>query len=389
MGWFSKPEVEVRADSSYTDTLVNLIVSQAGGSIVKATATAALEAAAGVVARAFAAAEVSGPPLLVDAFGPAVRSMVGRSLIRSGEIVLAVDVRGGAVHFVPAADWDIQGGYAPETWRYRLSLAGPSQQFTRSGVGADQVVHFRYQVDPAMPWKGVGPLESAALAGRLSAELANALGDEASGTRGHLLPIPVDGQDPTITALKADLKTLRGRLAVVESQTTGKWTADNRQAARGGWTVERLGANPPEPLVMLHEIATRDVLSACGVSPALFGGADGTSAREAWRLALHGVIAPLADLVVGEISEKTGEQMSINFDKLRASDVSGRARAFQSLTGGGLSVGSAAVLAGFEGAEAAEVAEVDDGPPEPQEGEEVDDGNTPPRSRSQEGESDA
>ena len=56
--------------------------------------------------------------------------MVGRALIRSGECVLAVDIRGGAVHFVPAADWDIQGGYAPETWRYRLSLAGPSQQYT-------------------------------------------------------------------------------------------------------------------------------------------------------------------------------------------------------------------------------------------------------------------
>ena len=130
------------------------------------------------------------------------------------------------------------------------------------------VLHFRYQINPERPWRGVGPLEEAALAGRLSAELANALADEASGTRGHLLPIPVDGADPTITALKADLKTLRGRLAVVESQSTGKWTADNRQAAaRGGWNVERLGANPPEPLVMLHEVATREVLAACGISP--------------------------------------------------------------------------------------------------------------------------
>ena len=102
------------------------------------------------------------------------------------------------------------------------------------------------------------------------------------------------------------------------------------------------------------------------------------------------MISPLADLVMDELAEKTGEELAINFDRLRASDVSGRARAFQSLTGGGLSVESAAaLLAGFEGAMAAEAAEVDDGPPEPQEGEEVDDGNTPPPSRSQLGESDA
>ena len=54
---FMGREPEVRADS-YTDTLVGLLVSQAGGSVVKATATAALEAAAGLVGRAFAAAEV-------------------------------------------------------------------------------------------------------------------------------------------------------------------------------------------------------------------------------------------------------------------------------------------------------------------------------------------
>ena len=65
------------------------------------------------------------------------------------------------------------------------------------------------------------------MAGRLSAELVNALADEASGTRGHVLPIPVDGEDPTVERLKADLKVLRGQTAVVESSQSGSWKPDD------------------------------------------------------------------------------------------------------------------------------------------------------------------
>ena len=46
MGMFRRREPETRADT-YTDTLVGLLVAQAGGSTVKVTATAALEAARG------------------------------------------------------------------------------------------------------------------------------------------------------------------------------------------------------------------------------------------------------------------------------------------------------------------------------------------------------
>lgn len=51
-----------KRESSYTDVLVDLIVQRAGGGAARATATGALEACAGVAARAFAAAEVGGPP---------------------------------------------------------------------------------------------------------------------------------------------------------------------------------------------------------------------------------------------------------------------------------------------------------------------------------------
>ena len=342
----AKP-VETRADT-YTDTLVGLLVAQAGGSTVKATATAALEAAAGLVGRAFAAAEVVAPEPVRSALCPLTRSLIGRALIRSGEALLWADMSNRGLAFRAVADHDVTGSYNPDTWQYRLNLRGPSETAMKLVPGR-QVLHPRYQIDPERPWRGVGPIESAAIAGRLSAELANALADETSGTRGALLPIPVDGEDPTVTKLKADLKVLRGNLAVVESQSTGTWTADQRRAPReGGWKPHRLGANPPEGLVQLQTTATREIWSACGFPAALFSAADGSASREGWRQVLHGVLSPLGTLVAEEVSNKTGVAVELTWSEIRASDITGRSRAFASLVEAGASFDSAAATAGLE-----------------------------------------
>ena len=85
-------------DSSFTDSLVALIVSQAsGGTLARPSGTGALEASASIIARCFAAAQISGPTHFVAALGPSVMSMIGRSLIRQGEILFAIEVAGGRV----------------------------------------------------------------------------------------------------------------------------------------------------------------------------------------------------------------------------------------------------------------------------------------------------
>ena len=74
MRWPWQPR-EDRADSSYTDALVQAITANAGGQTTAfPTATAALEAAAGVVGRAFAAAEVKAPTAMLRALDPACLS---------------------------------------------------------------------------------------------------------------------------------------------------------------------------------------------------------------------------------------------------------------------------------------------------------------------------
>ena len=72
--------LEARADSSYTDTLVASLTSNAHRRQGSANlyATAALEACAGLVGRAFAAAEVNAPPAIAAALTPSLLELIGR-----------------------------------------------------------------------------------------------------------------------------------------------------------------------------------------------------------------------------------------------------------------------------------------------------------------------
>ena len=71
-----------------------------------------------------------------------------------------------------------------------------------------------------------------------------------------------------------------------------------------------------------------------------------TGQREAYRRFLHSTIVPLARLVQRELSEKFDADVSLSFDSLFAGDLSGRARAFQSLVKDGMDLAKAAALAG-------------------------------------------
>ena len=223
---------ERRADSSYTDALVAVLTSGAAGtSQALPTATAALESCAGLVGRAFASCEVMGPESVVKALTPDLLSMVGRALIRRGEILFSVDVKDGCLHLWPVSSHDICGDHDPATWKYRLNLAGPDFQTTIQDVSSENVVHICYARDPERPWRGYGPLQVAQLAGRLSASTAAALADEASGPRGSFLPMPgKDGKDNTTDALRGDIKTANGGMLTVESMASA-WKSG--EALRG------------------------------------------------------------------------------------------------------------------------------------------------------------
>ena len=334
-----RAELETRADSSYTDALVAAITANAKGSTAYPTATAALEAAAGFVGRAFATAEVTPE---IPALSPAYLSMVGRALVRRGELVSLIRVHNGELELPPAESHDVDGEADPDSWTYRVSLGGPSHTVTHNDVPYSGVLHFTYSRDPERPWRGNGPLQVAQLAGRLSAETAASLADDSSLPRGALLPIPTDGQDDTVEDLRADLAT-KGKLHLVQG---GDWNA-GAEGGRASWVARRFGADPPGALVELNKQAFNEVLAACGLSPALFDASAAAASREAYRQALHATIAPLGKLVAHELSVKLEQAITLDWAELRAGDIAGRARAFQSMVGAGMDAAKAAALSGL------------------------------------------
>ena len=171
------------------------------------------------------------------------------------------------------------------------------------------------------------------------------MADEASGPVGRLLGVPVDGEDATVLKLKDDIKNAAGRVALLEAGDWGNAGGD----AKVDLKTERFGAEPPASLVELVDVSSREIYAACGFNSALWGGSQAASVREARRLALFGVLSPLGRLVEAELKDKLDDEVSLSWQELRASDLSGRARAFQSMVGAGMEVERAADLAGLTG----------------------------------------
>ena len=84
--------------SSYTDALVTALIRQVRGRTAGAALTSetgALESAAGLVGRSFMACEVSGDPMYTRALSPQVMEMIGRGLVRRGDLVFYLDTSNG------------------------------------------------------------------------------------------------------------------------------------------------------------------------------------------------------------------------------------------------------------------------------------------------------
>ena len=157
-----------------------------------------------------------------------------------------------------------------------------------------------------------------------------------------------DGDDPTVAQLKADIKQAKGTMLTVESMADS-WQTDGPRAQRDNWQAKRFGATPPDAMINLAELASNEVYTACGLSPALFSQrGDGTAQREAWRRALFGVMQPLGKIVSEELAEKLDSPaLALDWQELRASDLASRARSFKQMIEAGMDTDKAAALSGL------------------------------------------
>ena len=341
-----KPEPETRAN--YTDALVEAIVSQAGGfTQYNPLKTAAAEIAARSYAHAFAVAKVSPASPELAGLTSRILADIARELILRGESAHVIDVASGRVRLRSASyGWTVRGGPDEATWRYLVSLAAPTDQISRDYPGAS-ILHARYSTDPATPHIGIGPFTSASQSAKLAAAIELNVANEAQGPHGWILPVPDEGlQDSDLAELETKFKQLRGRTALVSSSRSN--FGDGGAAQRSEYEPKRFGLDVPESTPKLRQDAIHAMLGSAGVPAELWSvGTTSSSRREAWRQFLHGSVAPLAEIMTVELREKLHPRATLSFENLFASDIQGRARAFQSLAGGGMDISAAAAASGI------------------------------------------
>ncbi|MYC28153.1 MAG: phage portal protein [Nitrospira sp. SB0662_bin_26] len=354
--WHEK--IETRSTQPYHDLILNHLEAQATGSSAGSALTiAAVEAAAGQYARAFAGADVKASERVKAALTPSLLALIARNLIRYGEDVQLIGVEKGNVVLSPCGSWDITGGVDESEWVYHIHIYGPSGSVS-SYQPSNAVVHCRYSFEASRPWNGISPLGWCNTSGKLASSLETRLGEEASGPVGYLLPVPHDKSPGTDDKpgmhdqLRKDINALRGQNALLETTAAGH--GDGRQAApQRDWMPSRIGAAPPEVLAVLRSDMGRAILAACGVPTGLFE-AQGSSqgAREAWRQFIYGSVQPLANLMSEELSKKLETDISLNFANMFAADIAARSTSFKKMVEAGMDANKAAGISGLAAIEA-------------------------------------
>ena len=321
---------ETRESTTYTDQAVAAAVQAATGTTDRSL-IATVEACCGLWERGFAA----GVSTVLE---PWKLALIGRSLLLTGQSVWWSSARSG---LLPVSDHDITGRSAtPARWSYRLSLPTPSTTLTRKAPAA-QVLHVRIGATARRPWAGCSPLANAAASRSLLEAVERSLTDEHGGPVGSVVGVP----DPSGSqAVVDEIANLRGRLIAAEASELD--LAGEGASGRTSWKPNRVGPQPAAATPTARQDVERSLLAAAGIPVELVQPSSGSDAREGWRRFLHATIAPAAALVSAEL-RRLGLESEIAFDALRASDIAGRARAFQSLVGGGMPVDRAAALSGL------------------------------------------
>ena len=325
-----------QSSQTWVDALLQHRASVAAGetTATDVQALAVVEIAAGLWSRGLAAG-------VSDRLEAHQLAQIGNDLCRRGNSIwLALE--DGSI--VAAADWDISGeGVAPETWSYRLTLAGPSGHAVRV-AGSDRVLHFRVGVNSRAPYKGRAPWANAPISAALAAKLEASMTEEVGGPVGSILPVP---DLKAAAGIAEQLPKLGGRTVLAETTQSG-WEAGGRGPVPREWEPRRVGANPPDALRALRADVQASMLAAAGVPVELSAGGSGAGAREAWRRFLHSTIGPVGRIVGAEVGRVLGGDGELSFEQLAASDLTGRARAYRSLRDAGMDDAAARRICGFD-----------------------------------------
>ena len=298
------------------------------------TATAAVEIAVGTISRALMAAQVEGatiPPMFLE--------MIGRQLCTRGNFVSRIELDdAGQPFLVPAYEYAVSGGVLPETWRYQMEFARPSDEFLdnpeRRNLPAQGVVHIRYGADPIAPWKGIPALARGSVTAEQLAYIEDRLRADSTVPTGSLLPSPNGASSTSVDSAEAAVRRGQGGLTIIESMAQG-WGAGAQNAPRGDWQQVRFGPMIQQPNVFLRDQDVRLLLQQLGVPAALLDGA-GAALRESNRFFLVSTLEPLGAVIEAELSLKLDREVTVTFPEIVLGDIAARARALPNFINAGI-----------------------------------------------------
>ena len=233
----------------------------------------------------------------------------------------------------------------PAGWLYELTFQGPSRYEIRT-VPAGRVLHLMYATAHDAPWRGVGPLAEAGLTQSLAIEIETALAQEAHTPRGYNIPVPDPKQAGQLTT---DLRSSRGGLSLVPSVASdAAWGQGLESKPGDDWIAKRIGMMPPLPMVELRSRAELSILAAAGVPVTVLSTSDGTAKKEDLRRFLHLTLQPVGRIVADQIGAALDvEGLAFDFSGIGAADIAAKARAWGTLTKGGVSPQDAGAITGL------------------------------------------
>ena len=334
-------------DLNATDAVVSAMLTRASARVV-AGGVSAVEVAAGMVARAFALADVT-PPLARTALTRATLALAGRQLVGRGEVLFALGIGRRGIVAIPAASWDVRGTDPdPATWRYRVDLAAPDSTRFRT-IDREGVIHVIADPDAYAPWRGRGVLRRSTVTAALAADLEAALADEATLPTGRLMSVPAGTIQDTVDKLRTQIEALAGRIMLPETTAAGfGGGAPEAPPAASDWKPNRIGPDYTAAEVKAASDASGRLLAAFGIAPAYSSPtATAMALREAMRAAYRLLVLPLAALLEEAASEALEVPVTLTFDALAAADVIGASKAAANLQAAGVPTPDAMRIAGF------------------------------------------
>ena len=340
--WEHRSSIE--PSGSYTTDVLNFLSANASGQALRGV-PAAIEICAGVWGRGLATAEVSPRNGRTAALTPSTLGYIGRYLLRYGEVLFEIGVRGGQITLTPAQSWTVAGGIDPATWTYDCTFQGPSTSVVRT-LPAGRVLHLQYSQSHSAPWLGVGPLSSAGVTQELVGQIETALAEEAGTPRGYNFPVPDVRQAGQLTT---ELRGARGRLHLVPSVASDvAWGQGMESKPGSDFDAKRFGMMPPLPMVELRSRAELSILAAAGVPVTIMSVSDGTAKAKDFSRFLTLTMVPLGKMLAQQIGDALDvDGLTFDFNDLGAADIASKGRVFGQMVSNGVNIADAAEVAGL------------------------------------------